>query len=145
MVETNIRIVKGGATLRVAIRRAQVTATQQRPDLCELACIRLRQRHHLAAVPLINDPTTLLVAATQEVPKVQFEEENWELRVEDAGTLEPLEFESDLGREALPLLVERAVLDAIATRTARWSIAGRPRHFYEPRPIETGDGVAVWK
>src|SRR5438105_2059902 len=113
MVETNVRIVKGAATLAVPVRRARVVATQERPDLLELACVRLRQRHQLAAAPIPNDPANLLVATTSRIPEVVCAEESWELRVDDAGELPLLQFDTDLGREVLPLIVERAALQAI--------------------------------
>src|SRR5580692_5340600 len=68
MIETNIRIVVPGVKVGIFARRAKITSTTSAPDLVELACLRLRAKSGLAAVP---DGDGLLVATDSPIPELK--------------------------------------------------------------------------
>src|SRR2546429_8842439 len=109
MVETNIRIVLPGEGLAVPSRLAVVTGTALSPDLMEKACFRLRQNHGLAAMPLEDRASTLLVATDQPIPTTRLQDDDWEMTVKDGGGAYLLTLDTPGGREWLPCLVERAL------------------------------------
>jgi hypothetical protein len=75
MVETNVRVVHPGMALRVPVRLARVTSTHTDPDLLEKVCTQLRRQHHIAAVSMPNDKSSILIATGHTVPALRFEEE----------------------------------------------------------------------
>ena len=145
MVETNIRILSGGPNLSLPVRLIRVTSTQDRVDVMELACSRLKSRLHLAAVVHPRIPSSLLVVSGMHVDGKTFLEEDWQLTIEDSGDHAPLNLSDELGRQTIPDLVERMLLGAIAKRGRRWVIAGRPRHFYEPDSYMTLEGISGFR
>ena len=145
MVETNIRIVKGGMALDVAARRARVTGTHLQLDMLQRACSHLRSRHQLVATPMLDDASALVVACNRPIPTVALQGEDWAISIEDAGELPPLTLDNVRDRAILPVLVERAVLGAVAVHTRRWVIAGAPRIWYEPRSLRAVNDIAAYR
>src|SRR5260370_14050941 len=91
MLETNLRIVHPGRSLKTAVRRAIVQGPSLSPDLLERACGVLRHRHGLAAVTATSRlQTDLLVATENPLPSLHLDAEEWELDVADAG--EPVRY-----------------------------------------------------
>src|SRR5206468_1337323 len=78
MLETNLRIVRPGYSLKIAVRRASVQGPTLSPDLLERACGVLRYRHGLAAV---TSDSGLLVATDRPLTPLHLESEEWELDV----------------------------------------------------------------
>jgi hypothetical protein len=141
MIETNICIVNNGMNLNVATRRAHLQATSPDPDMIELACLRLRARHQLAAVPDGNGG--ILVATNRPVPQLRVQERDRELVIDDDGESGTLSLADQQGVQLLPTIVERAVLARLAHQGKRWAISGSPRNWYEKQPIEEQDGISV--
>jgi len=143
MIETNIRIVSPGTDLRLPIRRAQLRTASPDADLLELACLRLRARHGLAATP--DEDGTILVATSRPIPKLDIKEKDRQLVLEDAQDSFSLGLGDELGRALLPTLIERAVLARLGRLNRRWAISGAPRNWYEKNPIREKDGIAVFR
>ena len=146
MLETNMRIVYPGHSLKVAVRRAIVQGPSLSPDLLERACGVLRHRHGLAAVTIASrQQAELLVATENPLPSVHLEAEEWELDVADAG--EPVRYLSFSDHEEaalLPQLIERTFLVQVAKRTRLWTL-NSPRIWYEPEPFSVADGIAAYR
>jgi hypothetical protein len=87
----------------------------------------------------------LLVVSTSPISKKTFVEDDWQLTIEDSGNHVSLNLNDSLGQQTVPDLVERMLLAAIAKRGQRWTIAGRPRHFYEPNPYLTLDEISGFR
>lgn len=141
MIETNICIVGTGMNLTVATRRARLQATSPDPDLVELACLRLRSRHQLAAVPDGNGG--ILVATNRPVPQLRIQEKDRELVIDDDGEAGTLSLANEPGIQLLPTIVERAVLARLANQGHRWAISGSPRNWYEKQPTREQNGISV--
>jgi len=141
MLETNLRIVQPGRSLKIAVRRASVQGPTLSPDLLERACGVLRHRHGLAAV---TADSGLLIATDRPLTPLHLESEEWELDVADAG--EPVRYLSFMDRDDarfLPQLIERTFLAQIAKRTWLWTL-NSPRIWYEPDPFRVEDGIAAY-
>ena len=145
MIETNIKMVSEGLNMRLATRVAKVSGSQERADLLELACSRLKTRRHIAAVRHPHAENCLLVATNANVPPISFQEENWQITVEDANESLSLGFSDPLGETVIPELIERMLLASLLKLTDRWTIGGRPRHFYERAPYKLLDGIAAYR
>jgi len=141
MLETNLRIVQPGRSLKVAVRRASAQGPTLSHDLLERACGVLRHRHGLAAV---TAESGLLVASDRPLAPLHLESEEWELDVADAG--EPVRYLSFMDRDDacfLPQLIERTFLAQIAKRTRLWTL-NSPRIWYNPDPFRVEDGIAAY-
>jgi hypothetical protein len=139
MIETNVRIVSPGIKLNIATRRARIGGSSSDPDLVELACLRLRSKYGLAAVP--DGVGGLLVATETTIPKLRVPEQDREIVVEDAGEAGFLALTTERGIELLPTIVERAVLARLSAQSERWAISGSPRNWYERTPVRSRDGI----
>ena len=141
MLETNLRIVRPGCSLKIAVRRASVQGPNLSPDLLERVCGVLRHRHGFAAVTAHSG---LLVATDRPLTPLHLESEEWELDVVDTG--EPVRYLSFVDRDDarfLPQLIERTFLAQIAKRTRLWTL-NSPRIWYEPNPFRVEDGIAAY-
>src|ERR1700686_3935745 len=98
MVETNIRVLRGGTDISLPIRMVHVSSTQDRVDLMELACSRLKSRLHLAAVVHPHAPDKLLVVSASPISTKTFVEDDWQLTIEDAGNHDPLSLNDSVGQ-----------------------------------------------
>ncbi len=138
-VETNIRIVRPGRGLYVAVRKARVEGTQQpRPELLQKVCMRLQLAYHLAAVPLPGPEAALAVATTRPVPEIHLKDEEWELTATDAGSIPRLTMEGPEEAARMAALLERALHVEMARGARRWSYDS-PRHWYEWAPLRESD------
>jgi hypothetical protein len=145
MLESNMRVVGRGLTLRLAVRTAQVDGTDTSPELLQKLCGRLRQRYGVAAVPDPRAPARLIVATKRPLEPLRLADDDWELEMTDAGTPEELLTPTDdLGRKVLPPLVERAFLATIA-RSSQLRMYGSPRLWYEPEPFCVDAGIAAYR
>lgn len=143
MLETNLRVVGPGPAIRLAVRAAHVEGTDTSLDLLQKVCGRLRHRHGLAAVPDPRTPARLLVATLRPLAPVYLADDEWELKMTDAGLPEEiLTLGSELGHTALPQLVERALLATIA-RSTNLRMYGSPRIWYEREPFAEAEGIAA--
>jgi hypothetical protein len=145
MIGTNIRIVNPGPRLYVWTRRARVIGPDLSHDLLERACGRLRYQHGMAAILCTGDPPTLLVATNRTIPHIRLADEDWELEVEDAGEeSQKMAFADVDSREALALLVERALFATLARSGRYWSLDS-PRIWYEQQPCQCSDSIQVYR
>ncbi len=145
MLETNMRVVGSGMTLRLAMHLAQVEGTETSPDLLQKLCGSLRHRHGVAAVPDPRTSNRLIVATKRLIEPLRLASDDWELEITDAGAPEEwLTPADELGRTVLPLLVERAFLATIA-RSSDLRMYGSPRIWYEPQPFRMADGIAAYR
>ena len=144
MLETNIRIVRPGKHLYVAVRRAVVTGSDLSPDLLEKACNSLRYKHGLAAVPALGNPASLYVATSKPIANIHLEEQEWELDVTDAGdNTFRLEYAKSSDERFVGLLIERTILATLARRKDLWTLDS-PRIFYERQPFLKKSGISVY-
>src|SRR5688572_25738623 len=85
MLETNIRIVQPGTDLTVNTRQAVVTGAHVSADLIQKAATKMRFSHGLAAVPARHGADALVVATDQPIPTINLADDDWELKIADAG------------------------------------------------------------
>ena len=145
-VETNLRIVLPGAGLELPVRRARLKGSGLGPDVIEKACAALRYEHGLAAVkPRHKDGNPCLLVATREpIPRLRVAGENWEAKVLDEGEEGVLSLGNPLESDRVAQLIERALLDTVRSRTARWTLES-PRNWYEEEPFLMRDGIAAYR
>ncbi len=145
MLETNLRVVGPGPTIRLAVRAANVQGTDTSPDLLQKVCGRLRHQHGLAAVIDPRTPARLLAATLHPLEPLHLADEDWELEMHDAGQQEEvLTLASEIGSTVIPQLVERAFLATLA-RSTSLRMYGSPRIWYEPEPFDEVEGIAAYR
>ncbi len=145
MLEANTRIVKFGMDLFIWVRQAKVTGsltgTDGDAELLQRACNKLLYARGIGAVPLIEQ-RRLLIASSAPIAPFEIKEDKWELKIEDAGERpERLALESDAGKRLIPVLLERALIAQVRSRTGLWELDSW-RIWYEPEPVVpagTGD------
>lgn len=141
MIETNIRIVQGGATLALTVRRAELITESLSSDLLERACSALRKRYGLAAV-VSPDNAAVFVATHTTVPALVLQEDDWRLELKDSGSTINLCFTNRRDRGLLAQLLERCLIAQIERRTELWALEGY-RIWYQKDPfLEKGDIAA---
>ncbi|HYG82670.1 MAG TPA: hypothetical protein VD861_19905 [Pyrinomonadaceae bacterium] len=145
IVETNIRIVRPGLGLWIAVRYADIEGSLTTPKVLESACAKLQHRYGLAAVPLPGNTSSLIVASRDPLSLIELKEDDWSLTLTDSGRKTRLTLDGPFGVELMPLLIERAVLAQIERRTSRWAIVGSPRHWYERDPFIKRHGVKAYR
>jgi hypothetical protein len=142
MIETNIRIVSGGAKLSVQTRCAQLVAHQTTPELLQRACNAFHRRG-LAAIPS-GKLSEILVLADEPVAALTLEEENWCGALRDSGHMRQLEFTNPIDALLLSQLFERCLLMEIKKRTNFW-ILDSLRIWYEREPFQAKKGFAAYR
>jgi hypothetical protein len=142
MIETNIRIVKYGANLRLKVRVVEVKGNDFSADLMQKACNAIRRRYGWAAV-IGQDKKTLFVATQKRVPDMLLEGDNWRLELNDSGQSRTLHFKSITDRDLLAQIFERQLIAEIERKTKMWSLDSL-RIWYEAVPSLSKDGILVW-
>src|SRR5713101_186788 len=104
MIETNIRIVKYGATLRLRTRVLKFEGSEEPPKLGEIAVSVLRRERWLASVVSGN---SLLALTPQLVRKVEQDKEGRRVVIQDTEESRELRFSNPADRLLMAQLLER--------------------------------------
>lgn len=147
MTETNIRIVKPGASLYLDARRVIVEGQEISLDLLQRVCGTLQKRYGLAAVPYRTpEGRELLVASLKPIESLVVKGDDWQIETKDSGKGIRLYFSNLEHRNLMAQLVERCLLVEIGLRTSLWALVGdSPRIWYEPSPFQTEQDITVFR
>src|SRR5437762_4176306 len=88
MLETNLKIVSGGMTVRVPVRYARLVGAHLSSEISQRTCNLLGSRYQLAARPVPGSENQLIVLSDTRIPSLSIEEENQTVTVEDLGRSE---------------------------------------------------------
>ena len=143
MIETNIKIVRFGSKLRLDVRPAKVTTQAAVPELLEKACNALASRQHLSAVKESGGNSHILVLSGEPISKINLEEDNWYLDVEDAGSRR-LNFSTSEDQFLMTQLLERSLLKQVSRNQSFWMLDSY-RMFYEKAPFDKVQDVAAYR
>lgn len=145
MIETNIRLVRGGPNLSLELRSAAVEGLEPDAEHLQRACNVLRNRHALAAVPDPDRPGRLLVATQRPVPGGRVVQDDLEFQIGDYGERSvAVSLATPSGRKVLPQVMERAVLIRALRSGLYWTLDS-PRLLWERDPFQTADGIAAFR
>jgi hypothetical protein len=121
MLETNLKIVNGGMTVRVPVRYARLEGAHLSSEIAQRTCNLLGSRYQLAARPVPGSENQLIVLSDTRIPGLSIEEENQTVTVEDLGREgAELGLGDEVGKAVLSSLLERALIAGLPHSTNLW-------------------------
>ena len=145
MLETNLKIVSGGMTVRVPVRYARLVGAHLSSEISQRTCNLLGSRYQLAARPVPGSENQLIVLSDTRIPSLSIEEENQTVTVEDLGREgAELGLGDEVGKAVISSLLERALIAGLPHSTNLWRLDS-PRKWLERDPFSTRDGIEAYR
>jgi hypothetical protein len=145
MLETNLKILTEGMSIRVPVRYANLEAAHLSSEIAQRTCNLLGSRYQLAARPVPGSENQLVVLSNTRIPSLRVEEENVTVTVDDLGREgAELQLNDELGKAVLPSLLERALIAGLPHATNLWRLDS-PRKWLERDPFSTRDGIEAYR
>ncbi len=141
MLETNIRIVETGPSLKLQTRVLRVEASEGGPRTSEIAVSFLRRDRGIASVVL---GSSLLALTSSAVPTVERNKDGNPISIRDTGQVRILQFSNPSDRQLMCDLLARQ-LELQVSRVGSWWTLDSLRIWYEQVPFTSDAGVAAWR
>jgi len=141
MLETNIRIVEGGAKLKLETRMLRFEGSESGPKLGEIAVSFLRRDRQIASV-VSGD--CLLALTSGAVATVERNREGNPISIRDTGRVRTLQFSNPKDRQLMVDLMARQ-LELQVGKVGNWWTLDSLRIWYEQVPFTADAGVAAWR
>jgi hypothetical protein len=141
MLETNIRIVRFGAKLRLRTRVLKFEGSELPPKLGEIAVSVLRRERRLASVVAGGK---LLALTSEPVREVEQDKNGRKMLIQDMGETRELRFSNLADRHLMAQLLERQLELRVSGLNSLWALDSL-RIWYERDYFDSASGIAAWR